>query len=171
MMLVLTGLHGSGKSYLSSLISAKFGWEVCVKRELLRLLHAQDGKDKDWVAWYRELYADVGPYEVTKRLMALVPSGNRLILDSVHNHTEWKAISEARKDSILATVIAPRRVRVARNGPEDPGLDTRRIGFWHDSEDHQACLASECEWSFNGAAAPKLIYSEFEAFTAHYVVG
>ncbi|MEK7137423.1 MAG: AAA family ATPase, partial [Patescibacteria group bacterium] len=122
MMLVLCGLHGSGKSHLTARLVSDFGWQMCVKRDLLRQLHATGSADDDWIAWYRALYASEGAYEVTKRLLALVPSSDRLILDSVHNLTEWRAIRDLHPDAVLASVIAPKAVRTARNGPEDLGL-------------------------------------------------
>lgn len=166
-MLVLTGLHGSGKSHLSSLIATEYGWSVCIKRELLRQLHADEGGGEDWIVWYRALYALIGPYEVTKKLLRLVPQGDRMVLDSVHSYAEWKAVREIRSKSTLAIVVAPKAVRVARNGPEDPALDIQRIGFWHDDNAGNACLVSESEWCFNGAASSDILRQEFEAFLSN----
>lgn len=168
MMLVLAGLHGAGKSYFSSLIATEFGWTVCVKRDLLMLLHSHEGVGDDWVTWYRKLYASEGPYEVTRKIFNLIPSNNRLILDSVHNLAEWKAIKECCPDAVLASVIAPKAVRIIRNGPEDKFLDIQRVRFWHD--DGGSCLISESEWCFNGAASAEVQKTEFEAFLLHYVI-
>ena len=167
MMLVLAGLHGSGKSYFSSHIAAEFGWDVCVKRDLLKLLHGREGVGGDWVKWYRELYASKGLREVTRLLLDLAPPSSRIIMDSVHNLAEWKAVKELRPDSVLAYVIAPKAVRVARNGQEDEILDIRRVSFWHEGGH---CLAVESEWCFNGAATTEVQKEEFKAFLIHYSV-
>jgi len=168
MLLVLAGLHGAGKSHFSSYIADEFGWTVCVKRDLLMLLHGRVGVDEDWVSWYRTLYASEGPYEVTMRLLDFVPCNDRLIIDSVHNLAEWKAVRERRPDAILAFVIAPKAVRIIRNGPEDELLDIQRVSFWH--SDDNSCLISESEWCFNGAASTKVQRIEFEAFLDQYAV-
>jgi len=164
MMLALSGLHGSGKSHLSALIASGFGWDICVKRDLLKLLHISENITGDWVVWYRTLYAAEGAYEVTRKLMGFVPARDRIILDSVHNLTEWRAVRSLRPDAILASVIAPKAVRAARNGSEDPGLDIQRILFWHGDKESASCLAAESEWCFNGAASAEVQRTEFEAF-------
>lgn len=168
MILTLAGLHGSGKSYFSSYIATKFGWSVYVKRDLLKLLHDNEGGKDDWVVWYREIYASIGPYEVMKRILNFIPFSNRLILDSIHNIAEWKAVKECRPDAILSVIIAPKAVRIARNKPDDKLLDIQRVNFWHD--DNNSCLIAESEWCFNGAASSKTQNAEFEAFLAHYAI-
>ncbi len=170
MMLVLAGLHGAGKSYLSSVISRDFSWEVCVKRDILKLLHSYEGGESDWVAWYRSLYVSIGSYSVTKKLASLIPSRDRIVLDSVHSYSEWRAVREARPDSVLAAVIAPKAVRLARNEPEDVVLDERRVACWHDEEEKSSCLIAESEWCFNGALPLKTLHGEFEEFLNHYAI-
>lgn len=165
MILALSGLHGSGKSHLSAIIAAEFGWQVCVKRDLFKVLHARENAGGDWVAWYRAFYASEGVYEVTRALMSLVPESDRVILDSVHNLAEWKAIRDLRSDAVLALVIAPKAVRAARNDSEDSGLDAQRVQFWHGND--ASCLAIECDWCFNGAASVEVQRIEFESFLAN----
>ncbi|OGY54434.1 MAG: hypothetical protein A3A24_00215 [Candidatus Buchananbacteria bacterium RIFCSPLOWO2_01_FULL_46_12] len=168
MILVLAGLHGAGKSHLSSYIAAEFGWTVCVKRDLLMLLHSHVGVGDDWVSWYRTLYTSEGPYEVMKRLLNFIPTNDRLIIDSVHNLAEWKAIKKRYPDAVLAAVIAPKAVRMIRNNPEDEFLDIQRVCFWHG--DDGSCLIAESEWCFNGAASTEVQRIEFEAFFNQYTV-
>lgn len=69
---------------------------------------------------------------------------------------------------VLASVIAPKAVRIIRNRPEDEFCDVQRISFWHG--DDGSCLISESEWCFNGAASSKVQRIEFEAFLDQYVI-
>ena len=158
-VLVLTGLHGSGKSHLSGIISSKFGWPVYVKRELLRRLHAESGSSEKWESWYRCIYSLDGVDRITRRVIQLLPEQGDLVLDSVHNIVEWRTVRSIRADSVLAAVVAPAAIRLARNGDEDPALDRRRVGYWHGPDG--GCLISECDWCFNGAAEPETSCTEF----------
>lgn len=162
MMLVFAGLHGSGKSHLAQRISRAFGWTICVKRDLLKELHALDGHGGDWVDWYRSQYASRGPYAVTRDILGLIPDSGTVILDSVHNLAEWRAVRECYSIATLALVVASKAIRMARNGPEDEGLDSQRVRFWHVGS--QGCLAAESEWCFNGAADEVTQEAEFKAF-------
>jgi len=170
MILALAGLHGSGKSHFASRIATKFHWKTCVKRDLLKLLHEREGFGDDWVAWYRALYSSIGAYNVTLKLLDLIPQKERLILDSVHDHGEWNALKKHRSNVLLATIIAPKEVRLARNGPEDEGLDTQRIQFWHTKQQESLCLITQSEWCFNGAASAKVQDIEFSAFCTHFAI-
>lgn len=162
-ILALTGLHGSGKSHLSKLVSMRFGWRVLVKRDLLRQIHAQIGFTEQWEDWYRRQYATVGAINLTAQFVDLLPHGD-VILDAVHNLDEWRIIKSLRPSSVLAAVIAPASVRAMRNHGEDPTLDVRRVGYWHATEQEPGCLMSECDWCFNGAADPETSIAEFSSF-------
>lgn len=169
MMLVFTGLHGAGKSHLAEFIKAEYGWSVYNKRDLLKELHNREGCDEDWVTWYRALYSSIGPYAVMNKLLRLIPeSGNSLILDSIHNLAEWRAIRAKYHGAILVAVISPKTTRLARNGPEDKELDIQRIKFWHEHDDvaEEGCLMAEAEWAFNGASTLETQRAEFEALSA-----
>ncbi len=169
MILVFAGLHGAGKSHLASYIAAEFNWMACIKRDLLKLLHDCECADAtDWVSWYRALYASEGPYHVMRKLLNLLPLNDRLILDSVHNLAEWKAIKERHPGAVLASVIAPKAVRIVRNEPEDESLDVQRIHFWHGNDG--SCLIAESDWCFNGAAPTEAQRVEFESFLTHYAI-
>lgn len=166
MILVFAGLHGSGKSHLAQRISHEFGWKTCVKRELLKELHAHEGHQGNWVDWYRAQYESRGPYAVTKDILEWMPDDGNIILDSVHNAAEWRAVRERHPDATLTLVVAPKAIRLARNGPEDEGLDAQRIRFWH--EGSQGCLVAESEWCFNGAADEITQDGEFKAFLSRW---
>lgn len=170
MILVFTGLHGAGKSHLGELIRAEYGWSVYNKRDLLRELHGCKGYDKDWVTWYRALYSSIGPYAVMNKLLRIIPeSGNCLIIDSIHNLAEWRAIRAKYHKAILAAVISPKTTRLARNGHEDKELDIQRIKFWHEHDNvaEDGCLMAEAQWAFNGAATSEAQRTEFEALLAY----
>ena len=163
MILVLAGLHGSGKSHLAQRVARTFGWRTCIKRDLLKEFHIREGRGGDWVAWYRAQYASRGAYAVTRDILRFLPDDGHVILDSVHNMVEWRAVRECHPSALLALVVAPKAVRLARNGPEDAGLDAQRVRFWHE-EGHQGCLAAESEWCFNGAGDAVTQDAEFMAF-------
>jgi hypothetical protein len=166
MVLVFIGLHGAGKSYLSSYIALNFGWKVYVKRNLLMLLHNRLGARGDWVSWYRDLYTVNGSYSVMRMVLTLIPFvDNDLIIDSIHGFGEWRAIKERWPDAVLASVITPKAVREQRNRPETTALDVCRISFWHEGG---VCLTSESEWCFNGAAPIEAQRIEFESFLNHF---
>lgn len=168
MTLVLAGLHGAGKSHFASCIAAEFGWTVCVKRDLLMLIHSHAGVCSDWVLWYRTLYKSKGSYEVMRMILDFVPPNDRLIIDSIHNLAEWRAIKERYPDAVIAFVIAPKAVRIARNEQEDSLLDVQRVCFWHGEDG--SCLPSESEWCFNGAASTEVQKIEFKAFLNQYTI-
>lgn len=168
MIVALAGLHGSGKSHLAKHLATSSGWQVCVKRELLKQLHETSKVGGDWVEWYRSLYSAEGVRSVTARLLDILPRDKRLILDSVHNLDEWSIIQEAEPDAVLALVVAPGSARAERNGLENPQLDANRIAFWHSGEASHRCLAASSQWCFNGAASAEIQLLEFRSLLSHY---
>lgn len=169
MILALMGLHGSGKSYFATSIEAVFKWKVYVKRDLLKVLYEQEGDVKvDWVDWYRKLYERVGPYEVMNKILKLIPeSKDPIILDSIHNLAELKALRDMHANNfVLAAVVAPKLVRLSRNDQEDIELDRKRISFWHEKtlDGNISCLFSEADWVFNGCVSKETRLLEFQNF-------
>ncbi len=172
MLLVLTGLHGSGKSHLTKIAEADFNWKIIVQRELLKKLYSEEADGDDWIVWYRRLYEDVGSYGVMNKIIRFIPANNyHTILDSIHNLKEWKVVKRVYPSAVLATVVTPKLVRLARNEPEDEILDIQRINFWHEKAgENTECLLSEAGWTFNGAAPVDLLKMEFRSFLDHFVL-
>jgi len=157
MIVGLVGYHSSGKSYLSEFVVKNYGWRHILKRELLREWSTMGGNEQAFIDWYRDLYHRMGSYEIMLHLLRLIKysrdSKEVILLDAIHTPDEWKAVTEIEPDSILASVILPKSLRLARSTPEDMELDIKRERFWHNGN---ACLLSQVEWSFNGMANEEL---------------
>lgn len=54
MFIALTGLHATGKSYLSNSIMSKQGFNICSKKELVCYICKEQTGREDWATWYRE---------------------------------------------------------------------------------------------------------------------
>lgn len=153
MIIGLVGYHSSGKSFLSEFVVKTYGWRYVVKRELLRQWSAMGGNEQAFTGWYRDLYHRMGSYEIMLHILQLVKysrdSGEVVLLDAIHTPDEWKAVTEVEPESMLASVILPKSLRLVRSSPEDMALDIKRERFWHNEN---TCLLSQVEWSFNGMA-------------------
>ena len=84
-----------------------------------------------------------------------------MVIDSVHNLTEWLVIKASAPLSLLVSVVCPQEVRQIRNGPLDGELDLTRVGYWH-SEAPSGCLMAEVDWTFQGTTADTAQISNIE---------
>jgi hypothetical protein len=161
MIVGLTGLHGAGKSFLAQIMHDKIGWEVVIKRDVLRMIYEKsdpvDGLT--WEEWYRVLYAKIGAY----KMMCMVIDEARIserksivVIDSIHNTDEWRAVKHLHSEAILVGVFSPREIRQSRNTLKDVELDVKRIIYWHENVLGEfSCLLSEVEWAFSGCNPPQ----------------
>lgn len=162
MMLVLAGLHGAGKSFISRLLVEEFGWTNIYKRDILHKLHAQSGDQNDWEQWYLRQYQIHGVESVTKDILKVLPLEAKLVLDSVHNPIEWRVIRTQVPESRLMFVLTSLKVREERHGPGQNEINQTRLRHWHEQKEHLLCLAAEADWALNGAAPVELLRLEIE---------
>jgi len=152
----LTGFHGAGKSFLAETMRRKLGWTLVNKRDTLRKLYgkSQPADDLTWEEWYRVLYLKAGAFKVMSMILddlKVIKSRKPIILDSIHNTDEWRAIKCTCPDALLVGVFSPKRVRSSRNNQQDEVLDAKRILYWHENVvEGLSCLLSEIEWAFSG---------------------
>ena len=151
MIVALVGRHGAGKSHLARLMGT-CGWDVRLKQVYLEQLHRASGDKGNLITWYRGHYKDKGPRKVMTELLStgLTESTPRpVVIDSLHNLEEWRALKERYESAVLVSVVAPRAVRGTRNSEADVELDIARIGYWHEGSPG-SCLMAEVEWTFQG---------------------
>ncbi|MFA6119700.1 MAG: hypothetical protein WC688_07290 [Parachlamydiales bacterium] len=162
MIIGIAGLHGAGKSFLANIMSTKLKWRVVNKRDAMKKIYKKQPPvdDLTWEEWYRVLYGKVGAFNMMVMILDELIKEKRcfpIILDSVHNTDEWRAIKYAYPESILVGVFSPKRVRSARNEQGDEELDTKRIIYWHENIlGELSCLLSEVEWAFSGCDSANL---------------
>jgi len=164
MIIGLTGLHGVGKSFLAEIMSNKLKWRLVNKRNILASMYqkANPVDELTWEEWYRKLYGKIGAFNVMSLILSKLSEKESegkmpIVLDSVHNTDEWRAIKYAYPESILVGVFSPKRVRFSRNDQGDEELDTKRIIYWHENVLGEfSCLLSEIEWAFSGCNSPGL---------------
>lgn len=174
MIVGLTGLHGAGKSYTGKLLEEVFGWKYFEKRVYLQTLFKNDQKVKPslkWIEWHRELYLKDGSFKIMKEILGKnFPIKKVLIVDSVHNAEEWRAVKDTDSRAILVGVFSPSPVRAMRRDQEEGVLDKKRIIHWHESnDDNIVCLLSEVEWAFSGILPRELLTNQFN-FLRHHLV-
>lgn len=162
MFVALTGLHGAGKSFLAEVMSVNLGWNMIVKRDVFKLIFEKSKASKEltWEQWYRVMYEKVGAFAIMEMILGeigLMKSDEIMVIDSVHNVDEWRAIKCANQKSILIGVFTPREIRCSRNNPGDEELDRKRIMYYHENVlGELSCLFSEVEWSFSGCDSRKM---------------
>lgn len=157
-MIVLTGLHGSGKSHLCSILKSE-GCYIVNKREILSRMFLDQGRGYSFDDWMKHQYTTPGNGAANMMLQILdyVPKDQLiqnmlLVFDAIHNLAEWEVIYTKYPNSILALVASPLNVRASRNSIEDEILDKKRVQYWHESsvKGKSSCLMSHVEACFNG---------------------
>src|SRR3989339_799748 len=168
MIIGIAGYHSSGKSDLSEFFVNNYSWRHVVKRELLREWSSVDNNEEVFTEWYRDLYHNMGSYEIMHHLLRLMKydrnSKDVVLLDAIHTPDEWKAVLEIEPEALLVSVVVPKKCRLSRSTPEDMALDIKRERFWHS---HQTCLLAQVEWSFSGVASEALRALEADALVDH----
>lgn len=168
MLVVLTGLHASGKSYFANNIAKGFGFNVVYKLDIVKKL--SDKEKKDFRIWYRENF-NKDPYSTTEKILSELPLSENVILDSVHSFNEWRIIQSIVPDVVMISVITPECVRTARYENPDDNNDNKRLMYWHsDFNGERGCLLSQASWSINGAASLEANRAAFEDFLNFYKV-
>lgn len=164
MLVGLTGLHGSGKSYFANNIPSKFGFKVYSKKDLIPYICNEITGRLDWKQWYKEEF-NKDAYNITTKILSYMNLKENVILDSVHSSLEWNIISSIYSDSELIGVIAPEFVRQQRRKADDKEKDNKRIEYWHTKINGvEECLLSNLDWTFNGAASLEINEKLFEEF-------
>lgn len=153
MLIALTGLHASGKSYFANNVPQKFGFKVYDKKMVVESICSEETSCTDYWSWYQYEY-NKNPYEMTYKILSKLPLEENIILDAVHSYKEWKIIESIVPDSMIAVVTAPEAIRESRWDEGDKEKDLKRIKYWHsDYNGEQGCLLTQVSWSFNGAAS------------------
>lgn len=160
MFIALTGLHSAGKSYLANNIMAKYGFNVCSKKDLVRYICRERTNREDWAEWYREEF-NKDAYNMTKLILSYLDLNEDIVLDAVHSDLEWRIITSIVPNAELVGIITPDFIREARREEGDLEKDKKRIGYWHNGG---GCLMTELSWTFNGGASLEINEKMFEEF-------
>ena len=163
MLIALTGLHGAGKSYFANNIIAKYGFDICSKKDLVRYICKEKTGSEDWTEWYRNEF-NKNAYETTRLILSYLDLNQDIVLDAVHSDLEWKIITSLVPNAELIGIITPDFIREARREEGDLEKDKKRIGYWHNGG---GCLMSELSWSFNGGASLEINEKLFEEFLSY----
>lgn len=160
MFIALTGLHSAGKSYLANNIMAKYGFNVCSKKDLVRYICRERTNREDWAEWYREEF-NKDAYNMTKLILSYLDLNEDIVLDAVHSDLEWRIITSIVPNAELVGIITPDFIREARREEGDLEKDKKRIGYWHNGG---GCLMTELSWTFNGGASLEINEKMFKEF-------
>lgn len=153
MLIAITGLHSSGKSYFANSIPPKFGFRVYDKKNIVKNICEEETSIENYWSWYQNEY-NKDPYKMTCKIIAKLPLEENIILDAVHSYKEWKIIESIVPDAMIIVVTTPEIVRASRWEPKDKEKDIERIKYWHsDYNGKHGCLLTQVSWSFNGAAS------------------
>ena len=162
MLIAMTGLHASGKSYFAKNVPPKFGFKVIDKKDIVKELCMEETNEKDYWKWYKTEYNN-DPVLMTSKIISKIPLDENIVLDAVHSFKEWKIINSIVPDSIIVVVTTPEIVRSNRWNEGDKEKDIERIKYWHsDYNGEQGCLLTQVSWSFNGAASIETNEMNFE---------
>lgn len=162
MIIGVTGLHGSGKSFLFKKLSDLMSVPYFYKRDALKSM----ANTQNWTKWYREKYKQLGVYQFTKLILEFIPTDSPIVLyDTVHNPNEWAAIKDIDPNAILVGVFSPLSIRRSRNDKQDTTLDKKRVRYWHEPNKNKiACLTSEIQWAFSGCEEEPFLTNSIESF-------
>lgn len=153
MLIALTGLHASGKSYFANNIPHKFGFKVYDKKNIVEQICKEETYYTDYWSWYQQEY-NKDPYTMTYKILSKLPLEENVILDAVHSYKEWKIIESIVHDSMIVVITTPEDIRKNRWDNGDKEKDLKRIKYWHsDYKGEKGCLLTQVSWSFNGAAS------------------
>lgn len=147
MIIALTGLHGSGKSYFARNIPPKYGFDILYKNDIIKRM-CKEKEIENWHDWYIKSFNN-NKEKTTIEVLSHIPTDKNIILDAIHSYDEWMIAKEYIKDIYLAVLIAPEDIRKERRDEKDEEKDIKRISFWHSND---KCLLTESSWAFNGAA-------------------
>jgi cytidylate kinase len=165
MLIAITGLHGSGKSYFANNIPIKFGFKVFNKKQIIEYICKKETNREDWDVWYRQEYRK-DPYTITAKILSCLKLDEDIILDAVHSLEEWKIIQSIVENAALVVVTTPEYIRMQRREKDDDIKDIQRIKYWHtNSEDSVECLLTKVSWSFNGGASMRTNEISFKELT------
>ena len=151
MLIALTGLHKSGKSYFANAIPPKYGFITVNKKKIIEQLCFEKTERTDWNAWHAEEF-NKDAQAITQEILERIPEGD-VVLDAVHSNLEWEIIKELYPDAVLAVVVTMEKDRINRWSLKDNmnAQNAKRIGFWHNPSAENQCLLSYASWSFNGS--------------------
>lgn len=160
MIIVLTGLHGSGKSYFANNICKKYGFEIIYKNDLIKKM-CEKKNINSWHNWYIENF-NKDFITTTIKILQNLPKDKDVILDSIHSYDEWMVAKKYLKDVYLALIIAPEDIRKTRYEKDDFLKDIKRINYYHNKENNNInCLYTCAIWSFNGIASDEINEKSF----------
>ena len=154
MLIALTGLHASGKSYFANNIPYKFGFKIYDKKKIVESICKEEiAYTDDYWSWYQQEY-NKDPYKMTYKILSKLPLDENIILDAVHSYKEWKIIESIVPDSMIVAITTPEIIRESRWDEGDKEKDIKRIKYWHsDYNGEHGCLLTQVSWSFNGGAS------------------
>ncbi|MDR2901685.1 MAG: hypothetical protein LBU87_01055 [Lactobacillales bacterium] len=162
MLIAFTGLHATGKTYLTDCIHKKFGFDIYNKQEIIANICEKQTGRKDWYKWYHEKFRKDST-DITSQIARQLPFDRNIILDAIHNPIEWKIIQSIIPLAFLAVVITPKPIRSTRWDEGDHIKDIQRIKYWHSVYGNSTdCLLAHADWSFNGAASREINEKNFE---------
>jgi len=160
MIIGLTGLHCSGKSFISNILVKILNFKYINKRDFIKnyyiiniIERKGDFLENRFIEWYREKYKTLGGYKFMQEVFKNFDFSINIIIDAIHNVEEWEFFMNFSNKSILIYVVTPRNVRNNRD-KNKVLLDKNRISSWHSLysiTSYSNCLLSFVEWSFNGA--------------------
>lgn len=160
MIIVLTGLHGSGKSYFANNICKKYGFEIIYKNDLIKEM-CKKMNINSWHEWYIENF-NKDFITTTIKILQNLPKDKDVILDSIHSYDEWMVAKKYLKDVYLAVLITPEEIRKKRYENDDFLKDIKRINYYHNKENNNInCLYACATWSFNGIASDEINEKSF----------
>lgn len=149
MIIALTGLHSSGKSYFAKNVTEKYGFETIYKNNIIKKI-CKSKNINNWHEWYIKEF-NSNKEKITKEILQQIPNDKNIILDAIHSYDEWIIAKEHIDDIYLALLVTPENIRKQRREVLDYEKDKKRISFWHSQEGK--CLLTEASWAFNGGAS------------------
>lgn len=163
MIIALTGLHASGKSYFAKTIAEKYGFEVIYKNDLIAKI-CKSMNINDWYKWYYENF-NKDKYATTLKILSHLPKDKNIVLDAVHSYDEWMIIKNYYLNAFLIVIVTPEKERIKRQEECDSIKNQKRINYWHNINNNEInCLLAEAFWTFNGASSLEINEQSFLEF-------